>query len=301
MAELSELVEQLSVLAKTKTSEATIREVLRTCLAKVNIMAHTLGPTYTLARIRRNQPGERFRLVSELSYRPKRISGAQRANTRRSTMFYGASCERWDRGDVFTDKDYGLKIALFETLPELRESYGHSGGRLDFDKYPRRGFPSFDVRVPMEPVEVTYGIWVVLERLILARACPFSLYDENLAQRELDFRLYFNVRSPDFVNRLNDDLFWNYLALQFSSSNYTISGVVAELLTIKGFDGVSYPSKRSDGLGINIAITPKATERQLRCVAVGRALVSVRERELVIDQLATADLHEGDQVFSLYG
>jgi hypothetical protein len=287
---------------------SSIQSLLTECFSSLSILQHHLHPTYNLVRVRRNGHKQHFQHVSELSYVPRSLSKSrQRANTPGTTLFYASSCERRaNNGAAFTDTEHGLRVALFETLSELRENFRHGFGRIDpTEDYP----PPFRVRAkePIDDIRITYGIWEATTDILLANVCPTKVFDQQRGTKILQDRLLSSgVITNPYANLGLID-FWNYMSDAFvavgrdsSEANYYISSVAAEVLcTHRGFDGVYYPSVRCDGLGINTAITPSAADQKLRCTEVGVINVGAVDGALLITNKRRVALDDGRQSFDL--
>ena len=282
-----------------------VRRTLMNCFRSVGVMIHTLHKGYRLARVRFNPPGVVYTRVRELSYRPIGVPGGpQRANTKATTRFYGASCER-RIPEPITDEDYGIKVALFETLPSLRENCHHGFGACP----PSGRFPDFFISpfTSLPKARVTYSIWEVSDNLELASVCPLKIHDEDWGTQLLRAHLNGSYVMAAPHSRCNEDVFWNFLTATFASlgvptarqPDYLVSSVAAELLTDKGFAGVSYPSTRCMGLGINVAITPKATDERLVCKKVGIVDLKIERNRLKLNYGTCVELNPETNIFSL--
>jgi hypothetical protein len=290
-------------------SESEIRKALKDCLTTVGVLAHTLHPTYTVIRVRRNKVGQHFTTTADLSYRPVDVEGPmQRANTKQTTLFYASCCERrvlHPEMRTFTDEDDGLKVALFETLDELRDNCLHGYGRLD----PSSPWPAFRVRTTNEgkDILVSYGVWESLNDVRLASMSPYTVHDEDWPTAHLKPHVLGSYVLADPFERVNEDVFWDYLSREFSNlgrlgsetPTYPVSAIAAEVTCDMGFDGISYPSTRCDGRGVNVAIRPNVVDATLRCIKVGLIRVSAEAGELLITHEKTVELAPGVSSFDL--
>ena len=307
MRDYTELATWLS--GEPRPTEGNVRKVLRDCFSTIGLLIHHLHPTYRLVRVRRNMRSRYFGSTSELSYRPLKSMGSrQRANTEHTSMFYASSCERCEMHPqirVFTDENYGLNIALFESLTELRDNCMHGFGRVD----PSNPWPLFRVRTPDEirDIRVTYGVWETTSDLQLVSACPHAMHDEDWVQQNLRGHILNSYVIADLLERLKESDFWKYLACEFSNlgwpasrnCDYAVSAIAAEILCEMGFGGVSYPSTRCDGRGINVAIKPEVADASLRCVKVGLIRLNAEGGELLIEHEKTVELAAGVDTFDL--
>ena len=282
-----------------------IKRILKGCFDSIGVLTHTLHPGYLIARVRPNKGSKLFTRSSELSYRPITIPGSpQRANTKDTTRFYGASCER-RCPDPITDEEFGIRVALFETLPELRDNCNHSFGRYP----PSCEFPPFYLSLFTEvsEIRVTYSIWEVTDYINLGSVAPQKIHDNDWVTAHTRSYIYNLHIMADPLNRLTEHFLWDFLTAKFANigiyddeeSDYIISGIAAELLTDMGFDGVSYPSTRCRGYGINIALTPEIVDTRLQCKKVGLVNVRSEDRNLILEYDSEVNLPSGADSFEL--
>jgi hypothetical protein len=284
-----------------------IRSLLNEAFAEIGMMIHTLHKTYRMARVRRSIKGRRFTKVSELSYKPKAISNSYlRASIPGNSLFYASSCERRNvhRG-AFTDDEFGIKVAIFETLPELRENCLH--GRARF--IPEEEGKPFKINSNhnIDDIEMTYSIWEVETDINLAKVCYNKMYDNDFVHYNLQQHIYGKYIMDDPQKRINHDVFLNFLSHEFSKLgeryreeyDYMISAIASELLCEQGFEGVSYPSSRSDGFGIDFAIDSSTVDKSLRCDEVGIVTLQNNKGFLELTYLNKKHLRNGEKRFDL--
>ena len=307
MRDYTELATWLS--GEPRPTEGEVRKALRDCFSTIGLLIHNLHPTYRLVRVRRNIGSRYFGSTSELSYRPlKSMGSTQRANTEHTRMFYASSCERRQlhrQIRVFTDENYGLNVALFESLTELRDNCMHGFGLLD----PSNPWPLFRVRTPNEvrDIRITYGVWETTCDLRLVITCPYAMHDEDWGQQILRRHILNSYVMANPVERIKESHFWEYLTYEFTNlgwpvsgnCDYAVSAIAAEILCEMGFDGVSYPSPRCDGRGINVAIKPDAADASLRCVKVGLIRLNAEGGQLLIEHEKILELAPGVDTFDL--
>jgi len=287
--------------------ETEFRKALKDFLDSVGVPTRTLHQTYTLVRLRQNLGGKRFTTVAELSYRPFHLKAASaRASTASRSLFYAASCERRNLAKgAFTDIPHGLKVALFETIPFLRDNCKRSRGSLTIEDFS----PNFRVARAEEfpPTCVTYALWEATTNINLANICLHSMQDEDWGDNYLRDYMFGRYVLENPIQRVGEDEFWNYLAQEFSRPGndqnklgYFVSSIAAEVLYDWGFDGVCYPSVRCNGLGMNVALKPEAVDSKLICTHVGLCNVSAVQKELVLDVPKSLRLEPGATRFDLY-
>jgi len=307
MKDLTKHIEKLRKLDLNSYPHKEIRSLLDEAFAEVGMMIHTLHKTYRMARVRRSIKGRRLSNISELSYKPKAISNSYlRASTPGNSLLYSSSCERRNvhRGS-FTDDDFGIKVAIFETLPELRENCFHGRGRYVQEE---EGKPfKINSNHNINDIEMTYSIWEVETDIDLARVCYNQMYDNDFVQYNLQQHIYGRYIMDDPQKRINHDVFLNFLSFEFlkfgephrEECGYMISAIASELLTEKGFEGVSYPSSRSDGFGIDFAINSSTVDKSLRCDEVGIVTLQNNKGFLELNYLKKKHLGNGEKRFEL--
>ena len=86
----------------------------------------------------------------------------------------------------------------------------------------------------------------------------------------------------------------NFIASEFkkskisSDSDYLISAIFSDVMVSKGFDGILYPSVRTEGKGINVALTPSAVEKKMKLELAGICIIYKNKDIVVIDNLKNA-------------
>ena len=246
---------------------------------------HDLHPGYYVIRVRPDFMFNDIIDIKELSYKPKHLNDSyQRASTPNDTMLYCSSCERREANIPFTDIEYGLNISLYETVKELRDSFSNS----EFSK------------------SITYSIWVVKEPLRLARVALYkNYYSPFNSPSQIMEELHAYYTYHDSYMRLYDieqrtkiiayiDKFYYFLSNIFSSipidnRQYIISALASKSLCYKhGFNGISYPSVRKNGEGLNFAFPPCVVDEGLiYCVELGSFQLVYRDKKSYFENLTT--------------
>lgn len=230
-------------------------------IGKAGLVMNTLHPTYEIIRVRPNNGGERFSHVKELTYKPQACNKTyQRGSTPNKTMFYGSSTQK----DIPGAKPaIGRITAVLETIPRLREA------DAEFEQ------------------KITFSKWVVTEDIDLATIC----YDQELHQNFLDHKHVYEQfekfldNHPDIKDRTLE--INSYLSKEFSNPEpggdkdylYLVSAIYTEMASENNFEGVTYPSVRTIGEGINVAINPDSVDKKLVCTVAGEALIVKKKNE----------------------
>lgn len=237
-------------------NDRALHVALEPAMMEVFLPIRTLHSDYYMTRIRINCRDEEYE-PWEMSYKPQIFNNTyQRASTPNKTMFYASSCERRDDvGRPFTDFEFGIIMALLETIPELRnESKIEYGGKL--------GLPKIQVSKDFE-YQVTTSTWKVNSDIRLAQIAAVNLHDYEYSNYQMTQVLYedYFMKFPE--QRKSTLELINFISQEFSKpvsheSQYRISAIVSEIILDRGVHGVCYPSIRGRGAGINFAISPRS-------------------------------------------
>lgn len=204
-----------------------------------------LNPGYHIERGRINEPGQIFTSEKELSYRTDRDNITQygRANIPYDSLFYGAI-----ESDVIK---HPRLINLLETSQIFRN--------LDKQKIDQADFI------------MTVGKWRIKEELEIVEI----VFDENSIEKSADIKKSYEhhlekLKSelPDFAEQFS--LLLKFFSNQFAKKeitshlDYMISAAYTDLaLNFKGSPGLKYPSVKSDYMGHNVVLTPRAVDQFL--------------------------------------
>jgi len=239
-------------------SDEALRVALEPAVKSMFFPVRTLHNDYYMTRIRINSKNDSYQ-PWEMSYKPQAFNTThQRASTPNKTMFYASSCERRDDlGRPFTDFEFGIIMALLETIPELRnECEVEYGGKSEFPKI--RASRDFEYKV------VT-STWKVIRNISLPQVSPINFYDHEYSNYQMTKVLYENYFMEFPEQRECTLALINILSKEFSKpvsneSQYKISAIVSEIIIERGFNGVCFPSIRGGGAGINFAILPRSID-----------------------------------------
>jgi hypothetical protein len=274
-----DIIKALQNLDLSKYPQEEVLNELRK-IGKSGFVKHTLHPNYELIRVRPNRDKERFSTVKELTYKPQQYNKTyQRGSTPNKTIFYGSSSQK----DIpNASPAIGRITSILEAIPKLREP------DAEFEQ------------------KVTFSKWVVIEDINLALIC----FDQNLHQNYSDHKYVYNQfikfleNYPDLKERIVE--INSFLAQEFSNSEpcadkdylYMISSIYTEMVSEFHFEGVTYPSVRTIGYGINIAINPDSADKKLICAGVGEALiVKKRNKKIEIRDGRNIILNKGQTTF----
>ena len=275
---MKKLIEQLRRLDLSTYPEGEIKKLISQ-VGQIGFMTVIFHPGKELMRARPNFNGERFHKKSDFSFKPQRQNTTyQRASTPNWTMFYATTLPEKMEPEEYAN----MRVTgVFESLPALRDKISSTYQKISFGK------------------------WIVKEDLTLIAIFQEERFKENSSYlRELDtaFREFSKNAPPDMIERSH--LLFNFLACEFSKENirgdydYMISALFTELMTSNGFDGVLYPSVPLNGKGINIALTPEATNK-LDLIVAGECSIYKRKDHTIVGNDAIVKLDGNEQEFEL--
>lgn len=216
---------------------------------------------------------DRFEERSQLSYKPQNFNTTyQRASTPNRTMFYGAFAP-----DLQS-----------ETEPLPRQTIIREVDDFFCDK------DTFGLK------KVTFSLWQVLQNLNLVAIVSHEKFErESLLFRELNsgYHRLIQQQSRDVEMQLAISKFLGHEFAKEVDRNhherYMISAIFSEIITDLGFDGVIYPSYRMGGHGLNIALTPFASDYKIQ-LSVASESMSYKVGKYVLTNNETfARYHSG--------
>jgi len=101
--------------------------------------------------------------------------------------------------------------------------------------------------------------------------------------------VYFAFQNFLYKNPLTEDkniLFYNFLSSHFTKekisneTDYLISALFSEIMIEDGYEGISYPSIRINGEGINVALIPEVIDsKKVVCNKVVEFMVSKKKKD----------------------
>jgi hypothetical protein len=259
-------------------------------IAEIDSLLNKIGPLpimrteYTKGKIferaQRNKVGEPdFTTVKRMSYAPPEHNiDYLRASTPDHTMFYGSVLK-----DLYTVDDVGHTriTACCETSELLRNNEIPEGERV-----------------------ITLGTWQVQETISLA-----TIFDPTK-----DYTIdYLNEIKQEYLASINNHPelkekgleYLQFLANEFSKDvksgnnhEYHISALFSSLISKTGVDGVLYPSVRSAGLGLCVALNPKVADK-LQLIMVNKCLIKKQNGNVSITYLKRCNVETESETFEL--
>jgi hypothetical protein len=219
--------------------------------------------------------------ISRLTYRPQESNTTyQRASIPQKTMFYGAVIpQEMDCEDLC----FPRVTSAMETCKFLRNT------KLDGKQ------------------RLLYGKWIVKSKISLITIL-FTRYRNarNNWIKTLGEYFYKNIESYSYEERKKYKQISNFLSDEFSKYvgdnedyKYLISSIFANDCTEKNLDGVLYPSVRTMGLGLNVAIKPTTVNDKMELISVLECEVYKRKKNVVINNLRFCEVASGSNTFNL--
>ena len=277
--EVEQALQTLSSLNLSSTPHEEVVKLIRQ-LGKFGCIKVTLHEGKIIMRGRPAYDGEkRFSTRNQMSYKPQeRNKTYQRASTPNKTMFYATLIpEDIKEGEL----DNMRVIGVMEALPWLRDktTSGHQ--------------------------RIAFGKWLVKKDInLIAVVQHEDYYNASSYTRTLvdDFKR-FTEQYPE----LKDETLavFDFFGRQFAKdvkpeephTEYLLSATFAEIIVNMGFDGVIYPSVRTEGKGFNVAITPQATDECLELLVAGECSIYKHKEKSVVDNDFIVEVPRGQTNF----
>lgn len=218
-----------------------IVQLINSVTVGIPIMTVIIPKGKRLVRSRLNEDINRFNEIGELSFVPHdKNKKYARASTPNNTMFYASTS-----APNQNIKLYETEITFYETVAFLNNS--ESSGYA----------------------KITYGNWFPKEDLTLLAIIPYTKeYEKKNFIGEMKKHYNVNLRetSDEYLTKASKD-FLELMSSEFSKNvkedyEYMISAIFTEIvMQNNSFDGVFYPSIKSDNTCYNIALAPKIVDK----------------------------------------
>ncbi|MBK6446479.1 MAG: hypothetical protein IPF81_14630 [Bacteroidetes bacterium] len=251
-------------------------------IGKVPMMIKFLHPGEIIIRARPIERGQSsFSKTTELSFKPQEFNKTyQRASTPYRTMFYGS----------FTDEkkeNYTLSENRFTgTLESMRWLVDETTNRKQ---------------------RIAYGRWDVTSTLKLA-----VILGEKDKKSKNPIMLEMYEEFQKFISWLPEQIKKNAVAIadffsrKFSDPTpdadkhylYMLSAMWAEACVDAGADGVFYPSVRTEGDGICVAITPDSCKK-LNLSVAGEGIIYKKAKHVLMNNELFSIVQNGETTFKM--
>jgi len=219
--------------------------------------------------------------VSRLTYKPSELNTFyQRASIPQKTMFYGAVIPQ----EIDTiELDNPRITSAMESCSFLRNI------RLDGIQ------------------RLIYGKWIVKAKISLITVL-FTRYRnaKNTWIKNLSEEFYKNIELFTYEEQKKYKQINNFLSDEFSKYvgenedyKYLISSIFSMNCIENNLDGVLYPSVRTMGLGLNVAIKPATVDEKMELVSVLECDVYKKREKVVINNLRFCKVDSGSEKFEL--
>lgn len=247
-------------------------------LGKVGTVIVTLHPGRTFVRVRSNSGNEVFTKKSELSYKPQHLNKTyQRASTPNKTMLYGSMLHETDNSNDINARIVGA----LEGLPWLRDNTSKGVQKA------------------------TFSVWEVKQDIDLVGIVhQKDFHDKNPHLKELvEAFTSFMSQHPNYFKptmMVSDFLAQEYAKLPIENDyEYMFSAIYSELVINHGLHGVYYPSVRTDGRGLNVAIKPDIADQNMVLKVAGEVMVYKYQDRIIADNISVAEVPFGQDTFDL--
>lgn len=247
-------------------------------LGKVGAVVVTLHPGRAFVRVRPNNENEIFTKKSELGYKPQHLNKTyQRASTPNRTMLYGSMLPE---GDTSNDLNARI-IGALEGLPWLRDNISNGVQK------------------------VTFSLWEVIKDIHLLGIVQHNDYqNRNPHLKELvEAFNSFMAEHPEFVERtmmVSDFFAQEYAKMPIEKDyQYMLSAVYAEMVIDSGLHGIYYPSVRTEGRGLNVAIRPEIADQNIVLAVAGEVMIYKYRDKTIADNISIAQVPLGQDAFLL--
>ncbi len=276
---VKEVLKRLSDLDLTKDPYDEAKSLIGQ-LSMIPAMQYNLLPLYneyadSLIRARPYKEGEStFTLPKDLNYKPQKYNSTyQRASTPKETVFYGC-LKRFDgelimtkEGDKEMDNRY---VACMEAIRTL------------------------SVTDSKALVKVGFGKWIVTEPIHVIAILNHTEFHSENSRIQFFYKEWLKyvqalgieddaIAAMDFFS----DKFADEEAGEGKEHLYMLSAMFTESCMMQpNIQGVLYPSVRTTGQGICVALNVPTAESKIRLDVAGESLVYKHKGEAIIDNLS---------------
>lgn len=250
-------------------------------LGKYIVLTNTINAGTVIARARVNCNFEIFSKKSDLSYKPADFNKSYlRASTPYKTMFYGAIVPP---GLEKSELNNPMIVGSCEVSKLLR-----------------------DDKIPDGEQIITFGKWRVTKDFQVASIVHHDKFTEQnsfIKKLNQEYKQFL----VDYPTHAEKSLaICNFFADQFAKSetpndfDYLLSAIYAERMTDgEKLAGVLYPSVRTEGQGLNVAISPFYADTHLQLEGVVQCSLYKKNNFVVSDNDADVNLVAGQDNFIL--
>ncbi len=259
---------------------------------EINRIFNQIGRVYYLETvynypkfIHRARPvdnNEVINTVSGLKYKPKNLNKTyQRASIPNQTMFYGSVLPESSENDFI---DNTRITGAFESVDFLRNPEIKEGKQ-----------------------KLLFGKWIVKDEITLISIFFMKFRNSrNSWIKKIADEFYKNIEQFEDNEIKRNKTVVNYFAHEFSKLykdkndyNYIISSIFANKCLQNNKDGVLYPSPRTLGYGLNVAIKPEIVDSKMDLVSVLECEIFKKNKRVIMNNLRFTKIQKGDDSFNL--
>lgn len=279
MINVSDIIQKIKALDLGVNPYKEVRAFLQE-FGKFGLIELRLHPTNEFIRARPLQGGETISVVEDLSYKPQHLNTSyQRASTPNNTMFYGVLVQ-----PEFTPNGFlsmGRAAGLLESAAMMRDKNSKGIQRVAYGKWSN----TRDMRL----AAIVYNDQ-------LAGSNPKSEMLHNAFKFHVKRMNGLEAETLAITGFLADEYAKDPIMTEF---DYMISAIFTEIAVEKGFDGVLYPSVRTLGQGLNIAVTPDFVNRYMELRAAGECTVLKNGEKTIVLNDTVATIPRGQKDLKL--
>lgn len=220
--------------------------------------------------------------VSGLKYKPQSSNKTyQRASTPNQTMFYGTVLPENSENDFI---DNARITGAFESVDFLRNTKIKEGKQ-----------------------KLLFSKWIVKDEIALISIFFMNFRNsKNQWIKKIADEFYKNLGQYDYQEIKRYKTAVNYFAHEFSKVyknkndyDYLISAIFSSICLQDSKDGVLYPSVRTFGYGLNVAIKPEIVDSKMEMVSVLECEVFKKNKRIIMNNLRFAKIQDGEKSFNL--
>lgn len=249
-------------------------------LVTLPVVSYSLPADFPLTRARLNNNGERYSQVDQVWHKPPELNtGFGRASNPYINVMYGAI-------NLYPGHSINKPDERITALCEISSIY-------------------FTEPKDIKNEIVTFARWVPGKELKMV--CPFHFSELSLASPIMNemYEAYLKVLRENESFKEQITRFHAFISSQFSKfpiSNeyeYKTTALFTEMIISMGFDGVIYPSVKTDMKGINVAINSEFVEENFKLFAVGECTHYRKKKYSYVNNDLLTDKIKEDGTFQL--
>lgn len=280
-ADFNALLNRLeSVRLEEDTAEKQLYELFKK-LETLPVVSYPLPPDFPLTRARLNNENERFNQVNHVWHKPKEFNtGFGRASNPHINVMYGA-IDPYPPNES-TDKP----VERITALCEVSKIY-------------------FTDPEEIQSEIVTFARWLPGKKLQMICPFDFSKFETDSPILKDMYEAYSKVVEENERYKEQITRFHAYISKQFSKHpiskgyEYKTTALFTEMIISMGFDGIIFPSVKTDLRGFNVAINSQIVEEYFKLFAVCECTHYKKKKYSFVNNDLLTDKVEDDGSFEL--